>query len=99
MNTRYRRIAALGIFFCVFAGFLAGEVFILAHADHDHTGEACPTCAQMEDVADVLRRLSEGLPVAPAHQALLSLSVSLFLFLFFNNTCETLVTRKVRLND
>ena len=100
MNTRYRRIAVLGVALGVLAALLAGEAFVLAHADHDHTGDACSTCAQMQGVADVLLRLLEGLPVAPVRHALLSLFVSTFLLQFFDHRGhQTLVTRKVRLND
>jgi hypothetical protein len=102
MDTRYRRIAASGISLCILAAFLTGEGFILLYADHDHTGETCPVCAQMEVVSDAVRRLSDG-PLRPAAllcQSLLPLSVSMFLSKFSGNTRNrTLITTKVRLND
>ena len=100
MNTKYRRVVALGVSFGVLAALLTGEVFVLAYADHDHTGDTCPTCAQMKDVSDVLRRLLEGLPAAPVCHSLLALLVSTFLLKFFDHRGhQTLFTRKVRLND
>jgi hypothetical protein len=100
MNTRYGRIAALWVSIGVLTALFTGEAFVLLYADHDHTGEACPTCAQMKDVADVLRRLLEGLPVGPVRHSFLLLFVSTFLLKFFGNIRhQTLITRKVRLND
>ena len=102
MNTKYRRIMVLGISFCLLAAFLADDVFVLLHAGHDHTGEACHVCAQMKGASDAFRRLLEELlkPAALPCHALLSLSVTLFLLRSFDGVrCETLITKKVRLND
>ncbi|MDR1622669.1 MAG: hypothetical protein LBS00_09875 [Synergistaceae bacterium] len=101
MNSRYRRIVTGVVLFCLCAASWAGDVFIFSHADHDHTGESCPVCAHMKSASDSIRRLLEGLvKSAGSIQAILSLSVAMFLVRFFGGIKhQTLITAKVRLND
>jgi hypothetical protein len=102
INMKYRRMLTGIVLLCILTASLEAGFFVLLHAGHEHTGEACPICAQAKDAADALRRLLDGLlkPAGLVEQASLLLSVSIFLLRFSDNIKhQTLITAKVRLND
>jgi hypothetical protein len=102
MHRKYRRIVIGFILFCVFAASLADGFFVFLYAGHDHTGEACPVCAQIKSTSDALRRLLSELmkPAAPAGRTILLFSAALVLLKFSENIQrQTLITAKIRLND
>ncbi len=98
-TTKAKRIAAgiMGIMMLVIVLFSA--FYIAAEANHDCTGEDCPICACIQQCENILRRVSEGTASE------LSAVIPVFFILFFA-ACfvaalpqETLITRKVRLNN
>ena len=73
--------------------------FIAIEADHDCTGEDCPICACIAQCENTLHQIGDGAAV----QAAVIVPVFFMLILAFlfadNFTQETLVSRKVRLNN
>ncbi len=94
-----KRIAAgiMGLMMLIIVLFSA--FFIAAEADHDCTGEDCPVCACIQQCENTLRGIGDGTA------AQLSAVVPVFFLLFFaalfvaEFSQETLITRKVRLNN
>ncbi len=93
------RIAAgiMGMMLLVIVLF--STFFIAAEADHDCTGEDCPICACMHQCENALRGIGDGTAAQPS-------AVIPVLFLLFSAALfvaelpqETLVSRKVRLNN
>ncbi|MDR1622028.1 MAG: hypothetical protein LBS00_06620 [Synergistaceae bacterium] len=103
MNLRYRRFVTGAVLFGFFTMSLTDGLFSFLYAEHDHTGEACPICAQMKAASDAVRRLLNGLSASATsvrRHSFLPFSVSMFLAKFSDDTRhQTPITVKVRLND
>ncbi len=96
---RHMRIAAgiMGImmlFIMLFSAF-----YIAAEADHDCTGEDCPICACIQQCENTLHQISGGI----TSQAVIIIPIVFMLISAFPYAVcflrETLVSRKVRLNN
>ena len=94
-----RRIAAgiMGLMMLIIVLFSA--FLIAAEADHDCTGEDCPICACIGLCENMLRGIGDG------KAAQLSADIPVLFILFFSTLFvaelpqETLITKKVRLNN
>lgn len=76
------------------------SAFCLGHeAGHDCSGEDCPICDIMRQCENALRGLSEGIaaPAVVMLPAVLALFVAVLFVSFISS--ETLVSRKIRLNN
>ena len=90
--------AAIIAMMVVFIVFLSA--FCLGHeAGHDCSGEDCPICDIMRQCENALRGLSEGIadPAVVMLPAVLALFVAVLFVSFISS--ETLVSRKIRLNN
>ncbi|MDR3255969.1 MAG: hypothetical protein LBT31_10430 [Synergistaceae bacterium] len=104
MVSRLKKTKPVALIFtsiCLVLSFVHAAIFIVVHADHDCTGEACHVCASLKCAKDTLKRLVAALPlisvVSPS-------CVSFFvLYGFFEkyyvNWESTPVQARVRLND
>ena len=84
----------LMLFIMLFSAF-----FIAAEADHDCTGEDCPICACIGQCENILHQIGSGIASCTAviiSIVFLFVSVNLFASIFPQ---ETLVSRKVRMNN
>ena len=95
----HKRIAAgimgiLMLFIILFSAF-----YIAAEADHDCTVEDCPICACVQQCENTLHQMGDGIAsCAAVIIPIVFLLVFIFLFApLFSQ--ETLVSRKVRLNN
>lgn len=82
------------LFIVLFSSF-----YIAAEADHDCCGEDCPICACIHQCENTLRCIGDGISV-------LSSGIILFLFVLLAAALfvtaapsDTLISRKVRLNN
>ena len=96
--TNFKRIAAgiMGIVMLVIV--LLFSFYVAEEADHDCTGDDCPICACMQQCESVLHQVGDG----TVQVSVAAPVVFLFLFVLFSVrgiAQETLVSRKVRLND
>ena len=93
------RIAAgiMGLMMLVLVAFSA--FYIAAEADHDCCGEGCPICACIHRCENTLRGIGDG----PAVRSAIVAPVILFLlaaaFIIPAVSRDTLISRKVRLNN
>lgn len=98
-TTKAKRIAAgiMGIMMLVIVLFSA--FYIAAEANHDCTGEDCPICACIQQCENTLRGVGDG--TATELSAVIPVFVILFFAAYFVAELpqETLITRKVRLNN
>lgn len=94
-----KRIAAgiMGLVMLIIVLFSA--FFIAAEADHDCTGEDCPICACIGQCENMLRGIGDGTaaPLSAVIPVLLILFFAALLVAEFSQ--ETLITKKVRLNN
>ncbi len=97
--TNNRRIAAGIMAFLMLFIMLFSSFFIAIEADHDCTGEDCPICACIAQCENTLHQIGDGITV----QIAVIIPVLFMLILAFLFTVdvsqETLVSRKVRLNN
>lgn len=82
------------LFIVLFSAF-----YIAAEADHDCCGEDCPICACIHQCENILRGIGDGAAVQSAAVApvILILFAAAFVIAAFSQ--DTLVSRKVRLNN
>ena len=82
------------LFIVLFSAF-----YIAAEADHDCCGEDCPICACIHQCENILRGIGDGAAVRCAAVApvILILFAAAFVIAAFSQ--DTLVSRKVRLNN
>jgi hypothetical protein len=50
--------------FFIFAVFFA-EAFVFVHLDHDHSGEDCPVCLQIETAHNLFKALAPAIAFFP----------------------------------
>lgn len=97
--SHHKRTAAGTLGLLLLLVMLLSAFFIAAEAGHDCTGEDCPICACVQQCENTLHRIGDGnallsAVVIPVIFALISA------FLFASEpSLETLVSRKVRLNN
>ena len=74
-------------------------IFIAHETDHDCCGEDCPICDFMRQCENTLRGFSEGIaqPAVVMLPVLIALLAAEFFVSFLSS--ETLVSRKIRLNN
>ncbi len=98
-SMRHKRIVAgilgmLMLFFTLFSAF-----YIIAEADHDCTGDDCPICACIHQCEDTIYQTADR--IVP--QITIVLPVTFILVTVFHFAIrfsqETLVSRKIRLNN
>ena len=78
---------------------LFSAFYIVAETDHDCTGDDCPICACIQQCENILNQIGDG---AAAQISVVAPVVFLLLFVLFSArsiTQETLVSKKVRLNN
>ena len=94
-----KRLAAGIIAFLMLFIMLFSASFIAIEADHDCTGEECPICACIAQCENTLHQIGDGVAV----QAAVIVPVVFMLILAFlletDFPKETLISRKVRLNN
>ena len=98
-TAKAKRIAAgiMGIMLLVIVLF--SSFYLAAEADHDCTGEDCPICACIQKCENTLRGIGDGTAIQSA-AVIPVLFILLFSVLFVAEfSRETLVSRKVRLNN
>lgn len=85
--------------FLILAVVLFSAFFLAVEADHDCEGEDCPICSVMHLCEENLHRLGSAAfsPVLIVLPALAFFIISLFSA--FDITQETLVSKKIRLNN
>ena len=94
-----RRIAAgiMGLMMLVIVLFSA--FYIAAETDHDCCGEDCPICACIHQCENILRGIGDGAAVRSAAVAPVILILFAAAFVIAAVSQDTLVSRKVRLNN
>lgn len=87
-------LGILMLFIMIFSTF-----YIAIEIDHDCSGEDCPICICNQQCENTLRQIGNGIAIQIAIVVpIFSLLISVFLFTF-DFPQETLVSRKVRLNN
>lgn len=97
--TNKKRLIALVVLVAVLAVALFSSCYVIREADHDCTGAACPICAMIEQCEDNLRQIGNGQITIIAVMAAICCFFSAFYPVVSTVSIETLVTRKVRLNN
>ncbi|MBR6159141.1 MAG: hypothetical protein IKQ40_02475 [Lachnospiraceae bacterium] len=87
-------LAAMMIFIVMFS-----LIFITAHVHHECTGEDCPVCACIEMCESMLRQAGDGMTVLPSVIIPIIASVFFCFLPVVTFAQDTLVSRKVRIND
>ncbi len=97
--SRNKRIAAGVIGLMLLVVMLFSTFYIAAEADHDCTGEDCPICTCIQQCENTLHKIGNGIAVQVAIiLPVIFMLISAFLFAA-DFPQETLVSRKVRLNN
>ena len=93
------RIAAgiMGLMMLVLVLFSA--FYIAAEADHECCGEDCPICECIHHCENALRGIGNGTAVRPAIVAPVILFLLAAAFIITAVSRDTLISRKVRLNN
>jgi len=78
---------------------LFSTLFIAAEADHDCKGEDCPICACIQQCENSIRQIGNGSALQMAIVAPFVFIIVSAFFVVFDLPQETLVLRKVRLNN
>ena len=95
----YKRITACIIGILMLINLLFSAFYIAAEVDHDCAGEDCPICACIAQCESILHQISDGIVSQAAFVfPIVFLVVSIFLYTILF-TQETLVSRRVRLNN
>ncbi len=98
-HTKKKRIAAGSIVILMLLIMLLSVFFIAVEAVHDCSGEDCPICICIEQCENILHQVSDGM-VSVISMLLPVVCIPFLLFLFvFNLPRETLVSKKVRMDD
>jgi hypothetical protein len=94
-----KRLAAGIIAFLMLFIMLFSASFIAIEADHDCTGEECPICACIAQCENTLHQIGDGVAVQAAVIVPVVFMLILAFLLATDFPKETLVSRKVRLNN
>lgn len=78
---------------------LFSSFYIAAEADHDCCGEDCPICVCIHQCENILRGIGDGTVVQSAAVAPVILILFAAAFVIAAVSRDTLVSRKVRLNN
>ena len=97
--TNKKRLIALVVLAAVLVITLFSSCYVIKEADHDCSGAACPICAMIEQCEDNLRQIGTGQITIIAVVAAICCFFSAFYPAVSTVSIETLVTRKVRLNN
>ncbi len=91
----------IALFVCALLlfGMLFSSFFIANEYLHECAGEECPICRTLADCEAFVNQISSGLIVVIVAFLLLAVAVSAGLMFRGFFSFETLVTRKVRLNN
>ena len=102
-NKQIAKFATIALFTCFIVTFIISDIYILAHANHDHNhdgiGGSCTVCAHIQSAENLLKQL------AMASKSMSFIIVGLFFmatFLYVVSSLEiysTLVNLKIRMND
>lgn len=94
-----KRLIALAVLAAVLVITLFSSCYVIKEADHDCSGAACPICAMIEQCEDNLRQIGTGQIAMIAVVAAISFFFDAICFAVPEASTETLITRKVRLNN
>lgn len=97
-NSNSKRIIAGIMVIMLLAIVLFSAFYIAAEADHDCTGDDCPICACIQQCENILNQVGDG----AARVSMAAPVIFLLLFVLFPAQSipqETLISRKVRLNN
>ncbi len=99
MATRDRRITAGIMAVIMLFSLLFSVLFIAVEADHDCTGDDCPICACIQECGNTLRGFTRRTAVRIS--VVITVLFVLHIAVLFTEALsqETLVIRKVRLNN
>ena len=98
-NSKRRRLISGLLAVLMLSVMLFSALIIVHEADHDCIGEDCPICACIHQCENTLQQLGSGVT---AQFAVVIPAIFIFLLAFLRMTelpQETLVSRKVRLDD
>lgn len=98
-STNKTRLIALVVLAAVLVITLFSSCYVIEEADHDCTGAACPICAMIDQCEDNLRQIGIGQITIIAVAAAICCFFSAFYPAVSTVSIETLITRKVRLNN
>ena len=93
------RIAAVTMGLMMLILVLFSAFYIAAEADHDCCGEGCPICACIHQCEKTLRGIGDGTAVRCAAVAPVILILLAAAFVIPAVSLDTLISRKVRLNN
>ncbi len=94
-----KKVAAGIIAFMMLVVILFSVFFIAAEARHDCSGENCPICACIQQCENTLNQLGDGI-VCQADVIIPAIILFAAIFFSARTFCQdTLITRKVRLNN
>ena len=98
-DRRQKAVPCLTMVILIFFSVVFSAFYIASETGHDCTGEDCPICACILQCENILHQTgygtaSRGAVIIPVVFAIAS--TFLFTYVFFR---ETLVSKKVRLND
>ena len=98
-NEKMKRTAAGIIALMLLVVLLFFSFFIAVEADHDCVGEGCPVCVCIQQCEETLHQIGGGIAfqaavIVPAFFLFITILIS-----FFGVAVNTLVSRKIRLNN
>lgn len=73
--------------------------YIASEADHDCCGKNCPICAIMQQCDNTLHGIGDGITGSGGAAAVILFTVIAPAFVVTAASSDTLISRKVRLND
>ena len=95
----HKRITAGIMVILMLFNLLFSAFYIAAEVDHDCAGEDCPICTCIAQCESILHQISDGIVSQAAIVfPIVFLVVSIFLYTILF-TQETLVSRRVRMNN
>lgn len=97
--TGRRRLNSIIALAAMLVVLLFSSCYIIKEADHDCSGSACPICAMIQQCEDTLRQIGIGTITMIAVAAVVGILFTECSFAAFETSKETLITRKVRLNN
>lgn len=97
-DNNHRRLAAWILAATIILSLILSFSFEIKEANHDCQGESCPICAMIQQFEDNFRSAGPAVPDTSDAIAVCSIALTLCTITVFV-VSDTLISRKVRLND